>query len=194
MSSDKEIWDDFREGKSYALSHIYYKNIQILYSYGKKISDDDNLIKDTIQDLFFDLIRTRNNLGETDNIKFYLMCAFKRKLISNFKKNNSRLLFDEKMEWLSTRIDSVENDIVEKENQLQNEELIKKALGELSPKQREILYYRYTCEFEYEEICKIMSIKYDSARKQVFRAIKVLKEILSQSNTVTLFLLFTVRI
>ncbi len=65
MEPDKKIWDDFRKGDNYALSHIYFQHVQLLYRYGKKFSPDDELIKDIIQDLFFDLIRTRKNLGDT---------------------------------------------------------------------------------------------------------------------------------
>ena len=56
---------------------------------------------------------------------------------------------------------------------------MKKALAKLSPRQREILFYRYTCDFEYNQICEIMQLNYDSARKQVFRALKALKEVLT---------------
>jgi DNA-directed RNA polymerase specialized sigma24 family protein len=54
--------------------------------------------------------------------------------------------------------------------------MILKGLKAISPKQREILFYRFMCDFEYSQICEIMSIKYDSARKQVFRAIQALKD------------------
>jgi hypothetical protein len=53
MNSDKKIWDDFRKGKDQALSEIYNQYIQLLFRFGKKFSNDDELIKDTIQDLFF---------------------------------------------------------------------------------------------------------------------------------------------
>ena len=86
MTTDEQIWDDFRKGKSYALSHIYYQHVQFLFRCGKKFCKDDELVKDTIQDLFFDLIRTRKNLGKTDNIRFYLMASFRRKLGKAMKR------------------------------------------------------------------------------------------------------------
>jgi len=179
MKSDKIIWDDFRRGENYALSHIYYQHIQILFRYGKKFSNDDGLIKDTIQDLFFDLIRTRTKLGETDNIKFYLFKSFRRKLVSNIKKTNlTFILTDEKLPEAKIEY-SVEQKLIEKEELTQKEEIMRKALSKLSPRQREILFYRFTCDFEYNQICEIMQLNYDSARKQVFRALKALKEVLA---------------
>ena len=188
MVADKEIWDDFREGKSYALSHIYYKYIHLLFGYGKKFLNDDDLIKDSIQDLFFELIRTRKNLGETDNIKFYLLRSFRRKLISNLKKQNSSFDLINDGDWQPNIIYSAEHAYIEQEKQTQQEKIINDALQKLSSKQREILYYRYTCEFNYDQICEMMSIKYDSARKQVFRALKMLKQVLSEADIFTFFL------
>ena len=86
LISDRQIWDDFKKGDSYALSYIYYQNIQLLYRYGKKFSNDNDLIKDTIQDLFFDMLRTRSALGINDNIKYYLIVSFRHKLFRKLRK------------------------------------------------------------------------------------------------------------
>ncbi|MFW6371161.1 MAG: RNA polymerase sigma factor [Bacteroidota bacterium] len=143
---DKKIWDDFRRGESYALSHIYYQHAQLLFRYGKKFCTDDELVKDTIQDLFFDLIRTRKNLGETDNICFYLMASFRRKLA---KAINRRLPleYNNNNEMIADIVYSAEYDFINKEELTQREETVKKALAKLTPKQREILFYRFTCNF-----------------------------------------------
>lgn len=190
MGSDKKIWDDFRKGESYALSHIYYQNVQLLFRYGKKFSKDDEIIKDSIQDLFFDFIKTRSKLGETDNINFYLLCSFRRKLLRNIQKQN--LIFDANDEKTPKPeiVYSVERELIEKEELTAREQAVQKALKNLSAKQREILYYRFTCNFDYDQICEIMSLKYDSARKQVSRSLKALKVALSDKNAFLLFLGF----
>jgi len=75
----------------------------------------------------------------------------------------------------------------------EKEKLLQTGLKELSAKQREILYYRYICEFSYEQICEITSLKYDSARKQVFRALKSLRKALSD-NSGMVFFIFSFRL
>lgn len=185
MDSDSKIWDDFRNGEGYALSHIYYQNVQLLFRYGSKFSNEDELIKDTIQDLFCDLLRTRKKLGKTDNIKFYLVTSFRRKLFKNIK---SQLAFTHKDKDLkATIVYSAEQLIIEDDKITQRNKAVKKGLMELTTKQREILFYRFTCDFEYEQICEIMQLKYDSARKQVFRALKSLKKSLSEKDIFVLF-------
>jgi len=191
MVSDKKIWDDFRSGESYALSHIYYKYVQLLFGYGKNFMKDDDLIKDSIQDMFFDLIKSRQNIGETDNIKFYLLRSLRRKLVYNLKKQNLSYFRKSENMWYAAYDDSVESNYIEEEKRQYRDKTIKEALQVLTPKQREILYYRYICEFEYEQICEIMSIKYDSARKQVCRAIKELQSVFSEADIFSFFLLST---
>jgi RNA polymerase sigma factor (sigma-70 family) len=187
--TDKTIWDDFREGQKYALSHIYYQHVQLLYRYGRKFSQDNDLIKDTIQDLFLDLIRTREHLGATDNIKFYLVKSFRRKLFRNISKQRSHgTIVIDGIEPIINY--SAEEDLIGREELSARDEVVLKAMKELSPRMREILYYRYTCEFEYAHICEIMGIQYDSARKMVFRAIKELKKILPETGLISLFSIF----
>lgn len=160
MPNDCKLWNDFREGKKYALSQIYHENIELLYSYGKRFTYDDELVKDTIQELFYDLIRTRKNLSGTDNIRIYLFISFRRKLLRKVTRAKKISCTHKHIEQTdTTAVLSSEEVFISNENRIKNKELILNALNNLSPKQREILYYRFTCDFEYEQICKIMSMK-----------------------------------
>jgi RNA polymerase sigma factor (sigma-70 family) len=182
-TNDTKLWEDFKKGEKYALSNIYYQYADLLFRYGKKFSSDDDLVKDNIQDLFFDLIRTRTTLGTTDHIYFYLIKALRRRLFRSLSEMKNQKLSDEYAETRTANIIySIEDDWIQKEELTKKEEIVRKGLAELSPKQREILYYRFTCNFEYDQICEIMSMKYDSARKMVFRALKTLREHLTETN------------
>ena len=181
MNSDKKIWDDFKKGENYALSHIYYQHVQLLFRYGMKFTNNVELIKDSIQDLFFDLIRTKDNLGETDNIQFYLMRSFRRKLTRNLQKQSLSIEnLEDKLPDVEITY-SAEQELIGKEELTHNEKIIKTGLNKLTARQREILFYKYTCDFEYDQICEIMGLKYDSARKLVFRSLQALKEVLPYS-------------
>jgi RNA polymerase sigma factor (sigma-70 family) len=188
VSSDKKIWDDFRNGEKYALSHIYHHHVQLLFRYGKKFTKDDDLIKDHIQELFFDLIRSSKKLGETDNISFYLMASFRRRLAKGRNKRNFISYHSNEKDMKAEIVYSFEHELIGKEEIIYSDKVIKNALDELSPRQREILFYRFTCGYEYEQICEIMSLQYDSARKQVSRALKALKSILTDSKQFLLFI------
>lgn len=187
MKKDLKIWRDFRRGEQYALEHIYHAYADLLFRYGQKFTSDTNVVKDAIQDLFFDLIRTRSKLGDTNNICFYLMRALRRRIAIMQQKAQSPLV-NEDWQLEAHIVYSIEDELINKELLSEREKAIREALEKLQPRQREILYYRFTCNFDYNEICDLMNLKYDSARKLVFRSLQSLKTIYNK----TLVILFTI--
>jgi RNA polymerase sigma factor (sigma-70 family) len=190
MQNDIKLWEDFKANKEYALSQIYINSIELLYTYGKKFTNDDELLKDTIQELFFDLIRTRENLGITDNIRFYLIKSFKRKLFRELSSRKKLFSLDDSNihneNSIKDPVDesciNIEEELINIENYSHKKKLILKAVEKLSPRLQEIIFYRYTCDFSYDQICDIMLIEYDSARKMVFMAVKSLKKYYKEYN------------
>lgn len=64
--SDKELWTDFVSGKVEAFKTIYEKYFPELFKYGCYFSDDEDLVKDCIQDIFINLHNCRSKLKLTD--------------------------------------------------------------------------------------------------------------------------------
>ena len=176
MNNDCEIWENFKNGDKSALSFIYFQHFRPMFQYGIKFKNDPEFIKDCIQDVFFKLIKAGKNLGTTNNIRFYLFKSMKTSILKKIEK-------DRRMEEIGNDLKfeaqfSVEEEIAEKENATEKEKSLSQSLKKLSDRQREIIYLRYECEMEYSQICEIMHLKNDSARKLVFRAIKTLREII----------------
>ena len=188
MVEDKNIWEDFKEEKGDALSHIYHQNIDFLFSYGKKFTDDEDFILDTLQDLFYYLIQRRKNLGATDNIRFYLMTAFKRRLFKEIQDKSNQLLRSEHFRLEADCVFSIEEELIRDEDQAKRQKIIQQGMNELTARQREILYYKFTCDLDYDQICGLMSISYDSARQLVSRAISLMRKYLEGHNFCLLFI------
>lgn len=189
MNADKKIWNEFRKGENHALSTIYLQHVHLLYRYGSKFTSDNEMVKDVIQDMFIDLINNRDNLGETNNICFYLMTSFRRRLARSMSRNTN-VIFSGDANFSADIVYSAEQELIDKENLTIREQKVKNALASLSPRQREILFYKFFCDFSYEQICEIMELQYDSARKQTHRALKAMKEILFSADTIMLFFSF----
>ena len=188
MKEDKYIWEEFKNGEEYALSYIYYQNIDFLAFFGKRFTKDENLVIDCIQDLFYELIRKKRNLGETDNIRLYLLKSLKRKLVRELQKKHKQEEQISEIEIFPNIVFSVEEELIEEEEKYQKSTILKKAMGELNDKQREILYYRFNCGFNYKQISEIMSITNDSARQLVSRAVASLKNYLDDCSSILLFI------
>ena len=182
MKEDKYIWEEFKNGEEYALSQIYHQNIDFLFFYGKKITKDEDLILDVIQDVFYELIRSKKNLGKTDNIRLYLLKSFRRKLIREIQQKKKYEENNKEIEVHLNIVFSVEEDMISLEEKSYRVELIKQGMNELNLKQREVLYYKFTCGFDYMQISEIMAVTNDSARQLVSRAIHSLKKYLSEND------------
>lgn len=176
MANDHEIWENFKAGDKSALSYIYFQNFSSMFQYGIKFKDDPEFIKDCIQDVFFKLIKSGEKLGTTENIRFYMFRALKNTIYKELNKEQ-RMEHFESVPLKFEASFSLEEDLAEKENLNHKEKALLEALSGLSDRQREIIYLRYECGMGYDQICEIMDLKNDSARKLVFRAIKSLKEL-----------------
>ena len=177
MTKENEIWENFKAGDKSALSYVYFQYFHSMFQYGIKFKDDPEFIKDCIQDVFLKLIQAGEKLSPTENIRFYLFRALKNAIYKELDKSKKIEL----VEFETLKFDapfSIEEELTEKENASDQEKALLKALNELSDRQREIIYLRFNCTMEYDQICDIMQLKNDSARKLLFRAIKSLREII----------------
>mgnify|MGYP000043494779 FL=1 len=60
-------------------------------------------------------------------------------------------------------------------SKLQKEE-VENILSILTPRQREIMYYRFVEEMDFDQICKIMDLNYNSAHNLIQRALKKVRD------------------
>lgn len=189
LERDIEIWEKFKIGDKSALSYIYFENFHPMFQYGIKFKDDPEFIKDCIQDVFYKLIKAGTNLGTTSNIRYYLFKALKNSILKELNKKRKLELVDEVQMRFAANF-SLEDEILDKENATDKETALIKALKGLSARQREIIYLRYECSLEYEQICDLMDLKNDSARKLIYRAIKLLKEIIERELKLPILFFF----
>ena len=182
MKEDKYIWGDFKNDAENALSYIYNQNIDFLFFYGKKFTIEEDFILDMIQDLFCDLIKYRKTLSETDNIRLYLLKSFRRKLLRGIERKKKLVKLESVYDLEPEIVFSIEEEMITDEEQLRRNKFIKLGLKELNAKQREVIYYKFTLGYDYDQISEIMSITYDSARQLVSRGINSLKHFMSENN------------
>jgi len=173
-----------------AFSLIYSENSKRLYLYGLKFTKNQTIIEDAIQDLFSDFVRNRKTLGETNNIQFYLIKSFKRRLLRALQQEKKYNLMEKDEEYVFEITYSIEHDIIQEEQANQKLKYLKKALNNLTTRQKEAVYLKFTEGLEYKEISEMMSMSVESCRNLISKAIKSLKESLQIVGPVSLFLFF----
>ena len=181
--TDIEIWLSFKKGDNSAVSFIYLEYFPVLYRYGLKFSADTFLIEDTIQDLFADLIKNRETLGDTDNILFYLLKSFRRKLLRKMKKENRYDLTGEMTDDYPFEVVwSVEHELIAGEESDLRSSFLLKALKELTPRQKEAVYLHFTKELDYTVISEIMNISIEACRNLISKAISNIRKQINKKD------------
>jgi RNA polymerase sigma factor (sigma-70 family) len=172
---DQTLWNSFRNGDEQAFVIIFDRNVKPLYNYGMKIIADGDLVKDEVQSLFIELWKTRQNLGETDSIKFYLYKSIRRKLIRAKSKQENRLLVKLPVQYTYETFPSQELNFVEEETCLEKKQRVIHLLNTLTRRQREAVFLRYFEEMEYEKIAVVMRLSKQVVYNLVHRAIAALR-------------------
>jgi RNA polymerase sigma factor (sigma-70 family) len=186
----KTIWRRFKDGDKEAFAVLYNFHVDRLFRYGTKLCYDTDMVKDAIQEIFLDLyLKRETNRTTPENLKYYLLLALKRNLIKKLKVNRKFDFGEFTDVKLPNTEFSVEYQIISNELEEEISSKLYNALSQLPDKQKEAVYLRFNEAMDYTEISVIMGITVESVRKQVYRALKAVREII-EGKTIILFILF----
>ncbi len=168
-------WSRFRNGDSKALESLYRTYVQALINYGLKITDDANLVKDSIQDLFVELWKSRQNIASTTDPKFYLFRALRNKLFAALSRQSFVSEGEMQLAADSLTTGHIELEIIAREQELYSRQNLQQLLNKLPRRQHEVIYIRFYHNFSYEAIAALMSINYQSVLNLMQRGLKTLR-------------------
>lgn len=175
-------WRNFVErGDESSFSHIYSNHVDDLYSYGVSLGFEKEMCKDAIQDTFYKLYISRDNVSHIKNITAYIFKSFKHRLIDLSRKNirgesleSVTEYFDVQVTVLDNIINSEQADILKKK--------VNSLLNNLNPNQREVVYLKYMIGLEHKEIADVLDIREESARKLLYRTMEKLRQQVSDED------------
>lgn len=171
IDESKIKWRQFVSGDNDSYSWIYSTYVQILYKYGLRFTPEPEIIKDCIQEVFTLLYKNRDHLVTPDNIKVYLFVSLKNCLIRTLYKES---FYDRELpEHVQFSLEpTVEEEFINNEQYCIQQKIIKEILALLSPRQKEIIYYRFIQELSMDEVCLLMDLNYQSAQNLIQRSLK----------------------
>ena len=167
------IWKNFKAGDRDAFKTIYNEFVDALFSYGAKITSDRDLIKDSIQDLFIDVYTYGTALRKPESLEFYLYKALKRIIIRKLVEKNKHLSVQELREEFDLSF-SIEENVFDEESELFLKKL-QEEITHLVPESRELIFLKFNSGLTYVEIGKLLDIKPNTAKKQVYRILDKLR-------------------
>ena len=168
------IWKKFKAGDRNAFKTIYNEFADALFSYGSRYTSERDLVKDAIQDLFVDVYTYGNTLRKPESLEFYLFKSLKRIIFRKLVEKNRYTSVQEHTEKFELKFIAEE----ELADDFQ-EEFVKKVTDEithLDSKSRELLFLKFNSGLTYKEIGKLLDIKPNTAKKQVYRLLDQLRK------------------
>jgi RNA polymerase sigma factor (sigma-70 family) len=166
-------WDLFRQGDPDALGTIFRTHYPVLFQYGLRFTDDQDVVKDCIQSLFLRIWERRIAVGPTTSAKNYLMASLRRLLHkeseSNVKNDFSFFLHHEVEQ-------SPESKLIHEQNNEVGITLLRSAFEKIPSRQKEAIYLRFYDKRDFEEIASIMGITVRATYKLVYKGLESLQE------------------
>lgn len=171
------VWDQFRSGDQSAFSALYQHFVQPLYAYSLGVTNDKELIKDCLHDLFVELWRNHATIGPTTSVKFYLMASIKRKLVrhmeTSLKHMNHHINYTK--DFTEDEV-SQESLLIRYEEEIVANKKLKDCMNLLSKRQREAISLRFFHNMDTDQISSSMRINPQSVYNLIFGGLRVMKD------------------
>lgn len=175
-----KLWDDFRLNSSEtSYEKLYRLYVEELFNYGRRFSADNDLIQDAVHDLFVRLWKNRKNIGPTTSVKFYLLRSLRREVFKQLKnsRRQSNILPQDYYEF-AIEI-SYETQLITKQHEQETAAVLKKAIDNLPPRQKEALFLKFYENMEFEQIAKTMDVEIRSVYKFIYKALDRLQHLIT---------------
>ena len=175
--SDQSLWDALRLGDKKALDYIFENYISVLQWYGGKVTKNQAIVEDSIQELFIELWNKQALLSSTTSIKFYLFKSLRRRVIKKLKSENWHKGFLSLGNISDLAFDfSRESAIIDEEIDDEKKKYVRSLMGNLSKRQQEIIYLKFYEDLPATQIAEIMGLTIPSVYSLIGKAFAALRK------------------
>lgn len=181
MKNIKEIWKSFVEGQDVSFRELIFVHYESLYNYGNRFTNDAELIKDAIQDLFLILWNKKGSISQPENIKAYLFSSLRRLIHRKIKSNERTQKGSDQLDYAFNFQVSIELQYIKDESALTVTRRIAQALEKLPPRQKEVVFLKFYQGFDRNEIAQAMDISPQTVSNLLQIALSKLKNDLGGS-------------
>jgi RNA polymerase sigma factor (sigma-70 family) len=161
----------------------------VLYNYGMRLTKDEDLVKDCIQELFFRIWKNKIDYSSVKAPKSYLLKSLRNQILNvlELKDNaNTKVVIEDSLliEY------SPEDYYIDNQQEEITRARVVKAINQLPQKQKEVIYLHFFENLSYDEIAEIMKINIQSVKNNAQRAYSDLRHFLNRLSQVLFSLVF----
>lgn len=163
------LWNTFRYGNREAFSRLYDLFAKDLYRYGYNLVRNQQVVEDCLHALFLHLYESRLRLGPTNNIRFYLYRALRRRLLDTVIRLNKLDAGDAVFDSSELSTESHETQLINEQTLDWQKHVVTHELNRLPKRQKEVLYLVYIEGLTYPQVAEVMGI----ALKSVYNSMNI---------------------
>jgi RNA polymerase sigma factor (sigma-70 family) len=175
LTKEHQIWQGIKNSDANSLKELYQLYYHDLFNYGKRMTKDEPLIEDALQETFISIWKYRQTTAVPAVVKQYVLKIFRNQLLKIFKERIPTIYSEESHDF-SFEI-SFDQKMIAGEDSEKLSAYINTALQKLTSRQREIIYYRFYENLSFEQISEIMNMQTRATYKLIARALNALKNI-----------------
>lgn len=167
--NDAACWKQLKEGRSEALGYLYDTYIDRLFHAALKMTDNRELAKDALQEIFIEIWHYRASIGDVNHSYGYLVKVLKSIIL---KKVKPKMVINELMDnHLGIHQEqNIEDIIISSDMASEQKSKLNKALGQLTSRQKQVVRLRFFEGLTYEQIAARLCMNYQSVNNLAFRA------------------------
>lgn len=173
--NDAACWRQLKEGNAESLGYLYDKYIDKLFSAALKITDNRELAKDALQEIFIEIWHYRASIGEVNHSYGYLLKVLKSIILKKIKRSGLVNELNENQEFIQEER-NVEEIIISTEHTNEQKSRLNIALSQLTSRQKQVVKLRFFEGMSYEQIAIKLSMNYQSVNNLAFRAMLSLRK------------------
>ncbi|MGM0546289.1 MAG: RNA polymerase sigma factor [Bacteroidota bacterium] len=173
------LWERVRSGDQEALEKLFSRMFDSLYKYGYRIIPNSNHVRDAIQEVYYQLWKYHRNLDTPESVRAYLFVSLRRELLNQKESRQRREEVNQK--YVSEEFDPLLNyrkwdHLFELKDQESKE--LKKAIKNLTSRQREVIYLKFFEGLSTTELSEVLQIRAQSIYNLVYDALHNLRSFL----------------
>ncbi|MGL5729560.1 MAG: RNA polymerase sigma factor [Bacteroidales bacterium] len=176
--TDIEIWERIENGDKKAFELLYRRYYSPLLNYAISFNYDEELVKDSLQDLFIKIFTNPKKMNALPYVKAYLYRCLINSLKDKKKTAKKTEDFEDELIRYGISDQNLKALFKEGDEDLKKIRRLHSAIDKLSDNQKNALSIRFVQEFTWKEMSLILDISEQSCMNLIGRTIIKLRKLL----------------
>lgn len=173
--SEEQALHLLRAGERKGMEWIFYQYYDTLVRFATPILKSEEVARDTVQEVFINVWRLREQLQVDLNLKAYLFTSVRNKSFNVIKKHEREVWLNDDSDTfeLMAGVSNATQDLLT-DRSLQRS--LEHALGKISPKCRQVFQLSRFEGYSYKQIAACLGISEKTVENQMGKALQILRK------------------